>query len=285
MKFLFTLYFISTLVAADNNLYKYNNPLNQSLGRDNDPKLTEDLSNFKLWIRKATWSTLSMPGMRFMANLIFPKSTVVYFDTDEKIVAFTIDDGFCGKDNPDGDMTEEVRKLFKKYDAKATFFTTGSHCMHTDKEKIQRLLSDGHEIANHGMYDWPYNNYSEEQFEQDFMQTDQILRQYTDNIPKYYRAPHAKFSKTMQNVLDEKGYTHIICDGFANDTSIPDAKWISKFILKKTKPGSILLIHMPEKGIREWNYEAIELTLKGLKEKGYRVTTISELEKLSQSKL
>ena len=36
-----------------------------------------------------------------------------YFDIDEKIVAFTIDDGFCGADNPDGDMTNEVRELFK----------------------------------------------------------------------------------------------------------------------------------------------------------------------------
>ena len=278
MKLLILVYLVTLLNATD-NLY---NPINQSLGRDNDPKVVEDISKFQLWSRKIIWSTFSLPGMRFMANLIFPKSTIVYFDTDEKIVAFTIDDGFCGADNPNGDMTDEIRELFKKYDAKATFFVTGSHCMHTAKEEIENLLKDGHEIANHGMYDWPYNNYSQDEFENDFMQTDQILRQYTDNIPKYYRAPHAKFSKKMQNVLDEKGYRHIVCDGFADDTSIPDAKWIAKFILKKTKPGSILLIHMPERGVREWNYEAIELTLKGLKEKGYRVTTISELEQITQ---
>ena len=52
MKFLFILYFTSTLLAADNNLYKYNNPLNQSLGRDNDPKLTEDLSTGDMQIKK-----------------------------------------------------------------------------------------------------------------------------------------------------------------------------------------------------------------------------------------
>ena len=56
----------------------------------------------------------------------------------------------------------------------------------------------------------------------------------------------------------------------------------SKFILKKVKPGSIVLIHMPEKGIREWNFEAMELTLKGLKEKGYDIVTFSELYGLSQ---
>ena len=271
---------LSFLNARGDDLYR---PLIQPLGRDSDPKVVEDISKFKLWNRKVIWSALSVPGMRFMANLIFPKSTVVYFDIDQKVVAFTIDDGFCGVDNPNGDMTDEIRELFKKYDAKATFFVTGTHCMHTDKEKIEKLLQDGHELANHGMYDWPYNNYSKDKFTDDFMQTDQILRQYTDNIPKYYRAPHAKISETMQNVLDEKGYTHVVCDGFADDTSIPDAQWISKFILKKTKPGSILLIHMPERGVREWTYEAIELTLKGLKEEGYSVTTVSELQRLSES--
>ena len=84
----------------------------------------------------------------------------------------------------------------------------------------------------------------------------------------------------MQKVIDEKGLTHFVCDGFANDTSIPDAKLISEYILNKVQPGSILLIHMPEKNIREWNYEAMELTLKGLKEKNYKVVTLSELYKL-----
>ena len=63
---------------------------------------------------------------------------------------------------------------------------------------------------------------------------------------------------------------------------IPDAKWISKFILKKVKDGSIVLIHMPERGVREWNFEAMELTLKGLKEKGYNIVTFSRLHELSQ---
>ena len=42
---------------------------------------------------------------------------------------------------------------------------------------------------------------------------------------------------------------------------------------------------MPEKGVREWNYKAMELTLIGLKEKYLRVLNLSEikqLEKVSQ---
>ena len=34
---------------------------------------------------------------------------------------------------------------------------------------------------------------------------------------------------------------------------------------------------MPERGVREWNYTAMELTLSELKEKGYKVVTLSEM--------
>ena len=190
----------------------------------------------------------------------------------------------CGADNPNGDMTKEIRELFKKYDAKATFFTSGSHCKHTEPNEIKLLLEDGHEIANHSMYDTPYNKFTKDDFLKDFEMTNEILSSYTFNIPKWYRAPHAKVSKDMMEVIDLKGYKHVMCDGFANDTSIPDPEWISSFILRKTKPGSIILIHMPEKGVREWNYEAIELTLKGLKEKNLKILNLSQMNELSKKK-
>lgn len=263
-------------------IFSNDNPLDQTLGRDKDPKIAEDLSKVQLFMRKAKWGTINLFGSRFIARLVFPKGTISYFDIDDKVVAFTVDDGFCGVDNIQGDMTEDVRKLFKKYDARATFFTSGSHCSNTSKSHIMNLLEDGHELANHGMYDWPYNKYTKEQFLNDFNQTTENLKIYIDDIPKYYRAPHAKISSEMIEVLDEKGYKHIMCDAYAADTEVPDPVWISNMILKNIKPGSIVLIHMPEKGVREWNYEAMELTLKGLKDLGYKIETFSYLYELSQ---
>ena len=250
------------------------------LGRDKDPKVTEDISKFKLWYLKRQWELLTSPGLRFMTSLIYPKTTISHIETTDSIVAFTIDDGFCGKDNQEGCMINQVRELFKKYDSKATFFTTGSHCPNNIYDDVLKLLNDGHELANHGMFDHPYNKFSYDDFKKDLELTDSILINYTTDIPKFYRAPHAKLSDTMQKIIDEKELTHFVCDAFANDTSIPDAKWISEYILNKVQPGSILLIHMPEKNIREWNYEAMELTLKGLKEKNYKVVTLTELYKL-----
>ena len=177
-------------------------------------------------------------------------------------------------------MINEVRELFKEYDAKATFFTTGSHCHNAKRNDILKLLDDGHELANHGMFDHPYNEFNYEDFKNDLELTASILKSYTNSIPKFYRAPHAKLSKTMQKVIDEKGLTHFVCDAFASDTSIPDPEWISDYILNRVQPGSIVLIHMPEKNIREWNYAAMELTLKQLRDLNYKIVTLSELNNL-----
>ena len=63
---------------------------------------------------------MSVPGMRFMTNVLFPRSTVSFVSTNQKTVAFSIDDGFCGLDNPGGNMINEVRELFAKHNSKAT---------------------------------------------------------------------------------------------------------------------------------------------------------------------
>lgn len=253
------------------------------LGRDKDPKIPSDISSFNLWTRKTSWSLLTSPGIKFLTRLIYPKTTLSHFHVDDNVVAFTIDDGFCGVDNIEGCMIKEVRELFKLYDAKATFFITGSHHNKKLRPEIELLIEDGHELANHNMMDWSYSDYSEEDFLSDFNKASVILYEYTNNIIKWYRAPFGELSKTMQKVLDDNDMIHVVCDAFANDTAIPDPKWISRFILKRVQPGSIILIHMPERGVREWNFEAMRLTLEGLKEKEMQIVTVTELSNMENN--
>ena len=250
-----------------------------NLGRDNDPRVVEDISKYKLFYRKSIWNLLSFFGGRNISSLAFPKS-ISYFNSSNK-VALTIDDGFCGIDNPDGDMTREIADLLKKYNAKATFFVTGSHLLNTKESDIVNLLKNGNEIANHNMYDIPYKNIPINQFENDLIETKSILNKFSKNLPKWYRAPHASISDDMHEIIKKHNLKHVVGDVFANDTSIPDANWISSFILKNVKPGSVIIIHMPEKGIREWNYLALENILNGLKERKLEIVTLTELEQKS----
>ena len=248
----------------------------QILGRNNDPKLPTEISKTSLRLRKFGWSLMTLPGLRLWTKILYPKSTITHFK-HKNAVAFTIDDGFCGEDNPDGCMLDEVRELFKSHEAHATFFVTGNHCINTHKEQVDLLLKEGHEISNHNMSDWKYNKYSSEDFEYDLLRTKKVLSHYRKSPSKWYRAPFGKLSKSMKRVLKTHDMINVLPDVFAHDTFIPDPKWIAKYILKKVKPGSIILIHMPEKGLREWNFEAMKLTLIGLQEKGLKVLNLSQM--------
>jgi peptidoglycan/xylan/chitin deacetylase (PgdA/CDA1 family) len=250
------------------------------LGRTSDPRLVSDISNIKLLYRKVLWKSLSLLGARNVASIAYPNS--IAFMNSDNSVAITIDDGFCGLDNPSGDMTDDIRLLLKKYNAKATFFVAGTHCSHTSINAIKKLLADGHELANHSMYDIPYSDLPIDYFEEDLIRTKDILNEYTDDLSKWYRAPHASISNEMHDVIKKHNLTHVIGDIFANDTSIPDPKWIANLILKTVQPGSIIIIHMPERGVREWTYEALELVLKGLTERNLNLLNLTDLEKTSK---
>jgi peptidoglycan/xylan/chitin deacetylase (PgdA/CDA1 family) len=130
------------------------------------------------------------------------------------------------------------------------------------------------------MMDRSYHRESAAEFKADFQETERILSRYRSDSPPWYRAPFGRMSRIMQRVLGEHGYAHVLCDCFANDTAIPDPDWIARFILRRVRPGSIILIHMPERGCRQWNLKAMELTLSGLSRKGLRVVNFSELDRM-----
>ena len=254
--------------------------------RTKDPRRPEDLSAMSLSFRKTSWRFLGLFGARFIISKLYPKSTICFFDVEDSpgvkgAVAFTIDDAFCGEDNPGGTMLPEVLDLLREYQAKATFFVAGTHCDVASRERIPDLLAAGHELANHSREDRPYNKESRQDFLKDLNATAQTIREMGAEPAPWYRAPHAKFSRAMQEVLAEKGLTHVMVDCFANDTAIPDADFIAQFVLSSVRDGSIVLIHMPEKKMREWNLQAMRDTLAGIRARGFDVVTVSELVECS----
>jgi peptidoglycan/xylan/chitin deacetylase (PgdA/CDA1 family) len=256
--------------------------------RTKDPRRPEDLSAMSLSFRKVVWRFLGLFGARYLVSKLYPKSTICFFDVKDSpgvkgTVAFTIDDAFCGEDNPGGTMLSEVLDLLREYEAKATFFVAGTHCDSASRERIPDLLADGHELANHSREDRPYNKESRQAFLADLNETAQTIREMGAEPAPWYRAPHAKFSRTMQQVLAEKGLTHVMVDCFANDTAIPDADFIAQFVLSTVSDGSIVLIHMPEKEMREWNLQAMRETLAGIRARGFDIVTVSDLVKRSCS--
>ena len=174
-------------------------------------------------------------------------------------------------------MLPEVRDLLGRYEARATFFVMLSGCRGVPDEALRSLLKAGHELGNHLIADRPYHEDSEQSFEQSLLKTQNQLVEWTGEPPRWFRAPHGKLSPTMMRVLARHGLTNAMMDTYAHDPFIPDARFVSKFLVDQATHGSIMLIHMPERGCREWNFAALANVLQGLKAKGLTPVTLSEL--------
>lgn len=82
-----------------------------------------------------------------IVTFLFPG--VVYFaETDKQLIALTIDDG------PDPITTPKILEVLERYGAHATFFII-SNRVKGNEALVERMVSYGHELANHLTEDKP----------------------------------------------------------------------------------------------------------------------------------
>ena len=259
--------------------------------KDEDPALASDASPIWSNLDKIQWIVMSRIS-RHIAPLLFPPPQLNFYDVNEHpgvegLCAVTIDDCFCRQDDEKKSMIKDVKALLKKGNAKVTFFSTLKYSQGKWREKqISDLLKDGHELANHCEDDREYDNDSAASFEEGLLATDNWIKKMTGSkkTGKWFRAPSGKTSPAIMEVLEKHGMVNVMLDGYANDPHIPDSDFIAKTMLTAAQSGSILIIHFPEKGFREWNIGAMESLFEGLKEKGLKCVTLSELESAAKKK-
>jgi len=235
------------------------------------------------------WSLLTFPTMRpliWAARMAIQwcRGTVWYY-TGEMVqgyVAFTIDDVPGATSRP---LMDQVLRLLDKYEAKATFFVISGQARGSVKEGLLRkAVQRGHELANHCVEDIPYHNHSELDFEEALLSCESLLTQLTASQhpldptrKKWFRPPQGRCSGAMWRVLGRHGYASAMTDCFGMDTVCVEP-YVSSYVASRAQAGSVVLMHLPEKGFREHNLEAIEVVLRKLQGRGLRAVTLSELD-------
>ncbi|OEU11829.1 glycoside hydrolase/deacetylase [Fragilariopsis cylindrus CCMP1102] len=246
-----------------------------------------------------------------------------YDDEYDGYIALTIDDVPCRFNNTiKQSKMQDVLSLLKQYNAKATFMIISNYvttAITDDQNQNQtqtqneyqnqnninihqndmiQLLQDGHELANHGIVDEAMDSLSKIEFNtainecNDTIYQLQSLAGIKEEKVKWFRAPQARYTTTMEEVLEENNMYNVMCDCYAACPVIEDGRWIgqslTKQVLKKnnksrSKSGSIVLLHMPENGFREYCFLALEILLKELcVKRNYKICTVTELQQLQQ---
>ena len=198
---------------------------------------------------------------------------IVRLNTDKRIVALTYDDG------PNPPYTERLLDVLAKHNVKATFFMIGNRIA-KHPETVDRVIAEGHQIGNH-TYSHPVLGflppfYVRRQIER----TDDLIRQHGIVEEIVFRAPMLTRFLPVAYVLAKLDWTHISCDVWSWDWTTQNPDKITKTVLKKIKPGSIIVLHDGKaenrKANRSGTIEATDRIITALKQDGYQFVRLSD---------
>lgn len=200
---------------------------------------------------------------------------------DEKIIALTFDDG------PDKDYTPQVLDILKKYNVKATFFVVGEN-VEWNSKILKRQYEEGHEIGNHTFTHINVSKKGYDDIYREINNTQQLIKNIIGEEPKLFRPPYRAISKSMCNIVKEKGMNIVLWSNLdPRDWSNPGTNYIVNTITSKVQNGTIILLHDYNnlRTQKSQTIQALDIVIPKLKEMGYKFVTVSELiEKLEKNK-
>lgn len=199
---------------------------------------------------------------------------IVRLNTDQRVVALTYDDG------PNPPYTDQLLNILAKHDVKAIFFLIGNR-IEKHPETVNRMIAEGHQIGNH-TYTHPLLGFLPPiSVRREIERTDNLLQQFNITDKSVFRAPLLTRFLPVASVLAKANRAHISCNVWGWDWMTQNPDRITKAILKKTKPGSIIVLHDGKAENKDANrsgtVEATDKIITALKQDGYQFVRLSDV--------
>lgn len=196
------------------------------------------------------------------------KLPIYSVNTAEKKVAISFDAAWGADD------TEELLRILRENDVKATFFLCG-YWVDDYPNEVKRIYEEGHEIGNHSDTHPHGSQISLEQNKKEIMAVHEKIKNLLGYEMELYRPPFGEYNDTVLQAAKESGYHTIQWDIDSLDWKEYGVQHEVNQVLnhKHLGNGSIILFHNDAK----YTPDSLDTILKGLKEKGYEVVPVGEL--------
>ncbi|AEB75601.1 polysaccharide deacetylase [Clostridium botulinum] len=194
------------------------------------------------------------------------KYPIYSVDTNEKKIAITFDTNW-GTNN-----TKKVLDILDKYDAKATFFLMGTWIDKHENE-TKEIFNRGHEIGNHSNSHADFTLISRTRIIEEIAATDAKLMKLLGKGTEVFRFPSGSYNEKSLEIAESTNHYCIQWNVDSIDWKEQGADIEYNRVMKKIKPGSILLFHDNAK----YTPETLPRILSDLKAKGYQFVKVSDL--------
>jgi peptidoglycan/xylan/chitin deacetylase (PgdA/CDA1 family) len=177
-------------------------------------------------------------------------------------VALTFDDG------PSAAQTPAILETLERLGARATFFEEGRHVAGRGA-LMRQILAFGDEIGNHSFH------HPVDPGEAELASTQAAIREATGFTPCLFRPPYGELNRTEKEAAIANRLELVFWTLDSEDDAHPGVGPIRARVVRRTKPGSIVLLH--DGGRHPQTVEAIAGIVEGLKRRGFRLVTVTEL--------
>ncbi len=187
-----------------------------------------------------------------------------YLDLTKPMVALTFDDG------PKSDVGNALMDALEAVDGRGTFFVVGER-LEEHKEELQRMVDNGHEIANHSWdHDLSLTNKGVDYIRSEFSKTDDKLRELVGIETTLVRLPGGKITDDVKSAVS-KPMIYWSLD--TEDWKSRNAQAVEAKVDGHVTDGDIVLMHE----LYSSTEEACQEIIPRLHNEGFQLVTVSEL--------
>lgn len=211
----------------------------------------------------------------------------IYECTVPGTVALTFDDG------PFDNYTDHILDLFKRYNARGTFFITGANINKGQIDTtpshvatIKRMASDGHQLASHTWTHLDLSAISETDRRAQMVKNEMALRNIVGFFPTYMRPPYSSCTAASgcEKTMSDLGYHVVYFDVDTDDynqllpTQIQNAKnnFKGNITANKASPSTNEWLSIAHDIHPQTAYNLTDFMLSTLTSLGYKAVTVGE---------
>lgn len=198
-----------------------------------------------------------------------------YVETNEPVVAFTFDDG------PGPRWTSMVLDTLDAFGVSATFFVVGRHlAAHAD---LVRGRLDRHEVGNHSWSHPDLAMLDAPKVERQISRAHDTIQRLTGRVPGLLRPPYGHLGGSTLIAADKLGYDVVLWSHEMNEQRyLRHPRDQVQDIVTNVQPGQIVLAHDVGTSDRLVALRQLGAMFTGLRQRGFRFVTVSELIATSQ---
>lgn len=199
------------------------------------------------------------------------KYNAFYVDKNKKKqIYLTFDEGY------ENGYTAIILDTLLKNDVKACFFVTADY-IKDSPELVERMVLEGHLVANHSYSHKSFPTLSQAEIEKDLNDCNDAFKQLTGrNLDPFFRPPMGEYSEQSLAVTNNLGYSTIFWSLAYQDWLVdkqPTLEEAEHQFVDYVHDGAIVLLH----AVSSANANSLDSSIKKLKNDGYTFISLYDL--------